>query len=96
MDEPPGDDDDPLERLLRSRRLPVTPLAAEAGALRDETADRLPPLRRARFSVDSDEAGFIADPKAFPAKLIGLARLFSDPHAVIAALAEQPWRYVPL
>lgn len=94
VQEPTADEGNPIEQLLRRHHTPVTPLAAEAGALRDEAADRLPWMRRARFSVEFDEAGFPAAPSAFPAKVIGLVRLFSDPHAVIAALAEQPRRDV--
>lgn len=94
VEEPPEDDDDPLEQLLRRHRVPVTPLAAEAGALREEVADRLPSMRRARFSVEFEEAGFPAAPSAFPAKLIGLARLIDHPRAVIDTLDEQPRRYV--
>ncbi|WP_454165390.1 hypothetical protein [Gordonia iterans] len=94
VEEPPEDDDDPLKRLLRRHRKQVTPLAAEAGVLQDEAADQLPWLWRARLSVEFDEAEFAAAPSTFPAKLIGLARLFSDPHSVIDTLAEQPWRRV--
>ncbi|MCK0441291.1 hypothetical protein MUG78_17975 [Gordonia alkaliphila] len=94
VEEPPEDGDDQIEQLFRRHRVPVTPLAAEAGALREEVADRLPSMRRARFNVEFDEAGYAAAPSAFPAKLIGLARLIDNPRAVIDALAEQPWRYV--
>lgn len=89
---PPQDEDDTLERFLRRHRTSVTPLASEAGDLRQEVSNRLPSLRRARFSVEFDETMFAADPSAFPAKLVGLERLISDPRAVIESLSEQPWR----
>lgn len=94
---PPEDDDDsPLERLRRRHRTPRTPLASEAGRLLQETADLLPSPRRSRLNVEFDEAGFAADPSTYPAKLIGLVRLVSDPQAVLGALANQPWREVSL
>ncbi|OCW84100.1 hypothetical protein A8M60_11910 [Nocardia farcinica] len=89
---PPADEDDPLEQLLRRHHTPPTPLASEAADLRQETSDRLPPLHRTRFTVEFDEAGFPDDPSAYPAKLIGLQRLFADPQAVMDALSAQPWR----
>lgn len=88
----PEDTDDPLEKLLRRHYTPSTPLASEASALRQEESDRLPPLRRTRLDVEFDEAGFPDDPGAYPAKLIGLQRLFADPRAVVDALSAQPWR----
>lgn len=92
---PPEDDDDsPLERLRRRHRTPQTPLASEAGRLLQETADLLPLPRRSRLNVGFDEAGFAADLSAYPAKLIGLVRLVSDPQAVLDALTAQPWRIV--
>lgn len=92
---PPEDDDDsPLERLQRRFYKPLTPLASEAGRLCEETGELLPSLRRSRFNVEFDEAGFFGDPSAYPAKLIGLVRLVSDPQAVLDALTAQPWRVV--
>lgn len=88
------DDDSPLERLLRRHRTPRTPLASEAGQLLHETSDLLPSPRRSRLNVEFDEAGFAADPSAYPAKLIGLVRLVSDPQAVLDALSERPWRII--
>ncbi|MGW0005890.1 hypothetical protein [Nocardia grenadensis] len=92
---PPEDDDDsPLERLRRRHRTPQTPLASEAGRLLQETADLLPSPRRSRLNVEFDEAGFDADPSAYPAKLIGLVRLVRNPQAVLDALSEEPWRII--
>lgn len=93
-EEPPEDELSPLQRLRRNSHAPVTPLASEAGTLREATADRLRPLRLSQFSVDFDESGFAADPSVFPAKLIGLAQLIDDPQAVISELDEQSWRSV--
>ncbi|WP_066903899.1 hypothetical protein [Millisia brevis] len=92
----PEDDDDtgPLERLRR-RHTPQTPLASEAGRLRHETADLLPLLQRQQLRVEFDEAGFAGDPSAYPAKLIGLVRLVSDPQAILDALNQQPGHLVP-
>lgn len=93
--EPSEDDDDsPVERLLRRHRTPQTPLASEADDLRQEAADRLPSPRHSRLRVEFNEAAFAADPSAYPAKLIGLVRLVSDPQAVLDALTEQPWRLI--
>ena len=92
----PSKDDDasPLERLRRRRHTPQTPLASEASRLQQETADRLPSLRRTQLCVEFDEAGFAASPSAYPVKLIGLTRLVGNPQAVLDALTEQPWRVV--
>lgn len=93
--EPPPreeDADDSIECMWRRYQTPSTPLACEAGALLQETADRLPPLRRTQLDVEFDEAGFPDDPGAYPAKLIGLQRLFADPRAVVDALSTQQWR----
>ncbi|MBD0861322.1 hypothetical protein IA539_08860 [Gordonia sp. zg691] len=92
--EPPEDDDDPLEQLLRRYQRPQTPLASEADDLLQEAADRLPAPGRTQLCVGFDEAGFAADPSAYPAKLIGLVRLVSDPQAALDALTQQPWRIV--
>lgn len=94
QESPEDDDASPLERLRRRHHTPQTPLASEAGRLRQEAIELLPSLRRSRFNVEFDEAGFSGDPSAYPAKLIGLVRLVSDPQGVLDALSEQPRRVV--
>lgn len=81
----------PLQRWMRQA---PSALVSEARRLEKEISTRLPLALRERFSAAFDEAIFEMDPGAFPAKLIGLARLVTDPQAVLDSLDAQQWRAV--
>ena len=91
---PPKGFDNRLEQLLNRYRTPQSPLASEADDLLREAAGLLPSSGRTQFCVEFDEALFSADPSNYPAKLIGLTRLVSNPEAVLDALTEQPWQLI--
>lgn len=82
----------PKGKLQRFRLREVTALAAEARSLESEIAAGLPWALRERFTVGFDEAGFDTAPTVFPTKLVGLARLVTEPQTVLDALDAQPWR----
>lgn len=84
----------PQGKLQRwSRGLPSA-LASAARQLQQEIADGLPLPLRERFSAGFDEAGFEEVPSAFAMKLLGLARLVTDPRSVLDALDAQSWRTI--
>lgn len=82
----------PKGKLQRYRLRDVSALATEARRLESEIATGLPLALRERFTVGFDEAGFNAAPAVFPSKLVGLARLVTDPRAILDSLDAQPWR----
>lgn len=82
----------PQPKLQRFRLREVTALASEARRLESEIAAGLPLALRERFTVGFGEAGFDTAPTAFPTKLVGLARLVTEPRAVLDALNAEPWR----
>lgn len=82
----------PKGKLQRYRFREVSALATEARRLESEIATGLPLALRERFTVGFDEAGFNAAPAVFPSKLVGLARLVTDPRAILDSLDAQPWR----
>ncbi|MFT3862388.1 hypothetical protein [Micropruina sp.] len=82
----------PKGKLQRYRLREVSALATEARRLESEIATGLPLALRERFTVGFDEAGFNAAPAVFPSKLVGLARLVTDPRAILDSLDAQPWR----
>lgn len=84
----------PHEKLQRRGRLVPSVLVSEARTLEREIAADLPLALRERFCLGFDEAGFEADPSAFPTKLVGLARLVTDPQAVLNSFDSEPWREV--
>lgn len=86
---------DPDEgRFARFRLWRPSPLSSEARAVVAEQAADLPlPLRdRFRIAIDDDE--FAREPSTFPMRVLGLARLVTDPGAVLAVLDSQSWRAV--
>lgn len=98
---------DATERLLAasSKRSPEAPselrpwiarppsaLRAEAIAIESEIAESLPSDMRARFSLEFDQAAFADAPEAFPAYLVAMARLVTDPQTTLEGLDAQPWR----
>lgn len=84
----------PRSALERMRRQMLSALAVEARRLETEISARLPLALRDRFHAAFEETSFDADPGAFPAKLLGLARLVTNPQAVIGSLDSEPWRDV--
>jgi len=84
----------PKEAFRQLSREMTSVLASEARRLEMEVAATLPLALRERFHVGFDEAYFPEAPAAFPAKLIGMARLVTDPHAVLESLDSQPWRAI--
>lgn len=81
----------PLQHWMR--RGPSA-LMSEARKLEEEIAASLPLVLRERFSAGFDEAAFESNPNEFPRKLIGLARLVTDPRAVLDSLDTQQWHTV--
>lgn len=71
-------------------------LSSEALMLELAIAADLPPALRRRFSVGFDDQAFELAPDAYPAKLIGLARLVTGAQAVLEALDAQPWHTLQL
>jgi hypothetical protein len=84
----------PVTALERMRHHMPTALSKEARRMETEVAATLPLGLRGRFRAGFDEAKIIADPKLFPAKLIGLAQLVVNPQAVFDLLDAQRWREV--
>ena len=83
----------PMTALDRLRR-PVSPALSEARNLEAEIAGTLPLALRRRLYVRFDEADITTDRHAFPAKLIGLANLVTEPTATLELLDGAPWREV--
>lgn len=69
-------------------------LSLEARKLEKELADTLPLGLRDRFRAGFDGVRLMADPRAFPVKLVGLVRLVRDPQAALDLLDAEPWRAV--
>lgn len=80
-----------LEQL--QQRMPSA-LSVEALKLEEGVAGGLPYRLRSKFHRLFDEQDLLADPTAFPAKLMGLSRLVSDPLKALELLDTQPWREV--
>ena len=81
----------PLRALERMRRQMLSALAVEARRLETEISARLPLALRDKFYGRLEETSFDADPGAYPAKLLGLARLVTNPEDVIGSLDSEPW-----
>lgn len=67
---------------------------SEAHKLEEKIAASLQLVLRERFSAGFDEAAFESNPNGFPTKLVGLARLVTDPRAVLDSLDAQQWHTV--
>lgn len=78
----------------RWMRRHTSPRASVAGELEAEIASMFPSFLADRLHVDFDEDEFAADANRYPMKLLGIARLVTDPHAALDALDAQPWRSV--
>lgn len=84
----------PANVLERMRRQMPSALTVEARRLETEISAGLPLSLRDRFHAGFEETIFEEDSGAFPAKLLGLARLVSNPQAAIDSLDSEPWREV--
>ncbi|WP_337007327.1 MULTISPECIES: zinc-ribbon domain-containing protein [unclassified Microbacterium] len=81
-------------KLQRFRPRPIPALVAEGRQLVEEAGAELPVNLRDRFDLETDEETFASDPAGFPARILGLVRLVTDPRQVLAALDAQDWRTV--
>lgn len=84
----------PEGKLQKLRWQPASPLTLEARRLETDISAGLPPALKDTFSVRFNEANFESNPALFPARLIGLAHLVTDPQAILCALDAQPWRKI--
>lgn len=67
-------------------------VAAEGESVHDRSAKR--GSVRVFVQPENDEAAFESNPNGFLTKLVGLARLVTDPRAVLDSLDAQQWRTV--
>lgn len=67
-------------------------VAAEGESVHDRSAKR--GSVRVFVQPENDEAAFESNPNGFPRKLIGLARLVTDPRAVLDSLDTQQWHTI--
>lgn len=81
-------------KLQRFRPRPIPALVTEGRQLVEEAGAELPVNLRDRFGLETDEETFASDPAGFPARILGLVRLVTDPRQVLAALDAQDWRTV--
>lgn len=81
-------------KLQRFRPRPIPALVAEARQLVTKAAAELPVNLRDRLGLEIDDESFASDPDGFPARLLSLVRLVTDPGRVLAALDTQDWRTV--
>jgi hypothetical protein len=81
-------------KLQSLRRQPPSRLASEADVLATEVSAGLPQALRDRFGLALNVIDFESNPKAFPAKLLGLTRLVTEPQVVLRGLDAEPWREV--
>lgn len=81
----------PRGKLQQWRRQVPSALVSEARRLKQEISAGLPLALRERFYAGFDDTGFGANPGAFPAKLIGLARLVTDARVVLNSLDSETW-----
>lgn len=71
---------------------PLSPLSAAANALQSEATAELPVRLQEKLRVPFDDTTLGDAPASYPARLSGLARLVTDPTAVLDLLDSQPWR----
>ncbi|QOD07704.1 hypothetical protein [Rathayibacter toxicus] len=82
------------ESLLRRRGQESPALLEEACELVAEVERDLPYPLRNRFSIKFNESDFQEKPSVFPAKVLELARLVTNPHSALDELSKQQWRIV--
>ena len=91
---PPTPPTGPLAKWMRPERQEQSLLPATARSLVAGVAADLPLPLRDRLHLRIDDAAFLEDPTMFPLKVLGLARLVTEPEEELHHLRAQPWREV--